>query len=277
MSAIQMDPESLLIDKDSAVALGESAAAAYQSKTPYHYGSFDDFLPDEILDRVLEELEALPEAESSFNRAQEKLKTSYIPERLPPYTKQLFYALNSRPFLMFLEKMSGIEGLIPDPYFLGGGIHVVANGGHLDIHADFNHHQKMNLERRMNILIYLNKDWKKDYGGSFEVWEDDMSKQVASFTPVFNRMACFSTSSTSMHGNPEPVNHPEGKPRMSIALYYYTATWDSSKRSHTTQFRPRPNTGDQMDWGVRRQEFAQDIIPPILYRRVRGILGRLGF
>ena len=137
------------------------------------------------MDKVLEELECLPESESSFSRAQEKFKSSYIPERLPTYTKNLFYALNSRPFLLFLEQLSGIDGLIPDPHFAGGGIHVVANGGHLDIHADFNHHQKMNLERRMNDLIYLNKDWEADYGGSFEVWENDMSKQIEKFTPIF--------------------------------------------------------------------------------------------
>jgi len=277
MSALQMDSDSLLIDKTTAVALGEGAAEAYQSKSPYHYGCFDDFLPAAVLKKVIGELDKLPEAEDSFNRDQERLKTSYIPERLPPYTKNLFYALNSRPFLMFLEKMSGIEGLIPDPYFAGGGIHVVANGGHLDIHADFNHHTKLNLERRMNVLIYLNKDWKEEYGGSFEIWEDNMSEQVESFNPIFNRMVCFSTSSTSMHGNPTPVNHPEGTSRRSIALYYYTATWDDSRKAHTTHFKPRPGTIDKTDWQVRKQEFAKDVFPPFIYRRIRGPLSRLGF
>ena len=102
---------------------------------------------------------------SSFSRPQENLKTSYLPERLPTYTKNLFYTLNSRPFLLFLEELTGIQGLISDPYFIGGGVHMVANGGHLDIHADFNHHGKLNLERRLNVLIYLNKDWRSEWGG----------------------------------------------------------------------------------------------------------------
>jgi len=272
-----MDSETLLIDRAAATALGESAAAEYQSKQPYHYGGFDDFLPEDVLEKVVEELARMPDAEDSFNRPQEKLKTSYIPERLPPYTKHLFYALNSRPFLQFLEKMSGIDGLIPDPYFSGGGIHVVANGGHLDIHADFNHHKKLNLERRMNVLIYLNRDWKEEYGGAFEIWENDMSRQVESYTPIFNRMVCFSTGSNTMHGNPETVNHAEGTPRRSIALYYYTATWDGSKRSHTTQFKPRPGTIDKTDWKIKKQEMAQDFLPPFLYRRLRRPLRRLGF
>lgn len=277
MSAFPMDSESLLIDFDGATDLGRDVGKSYQSAKPYNWGKIDNFLPPAVLDRVLEDLKELPEAEDTFNRAQERLKTSYLPETLPTYTRNLFYALNSRPFLMFLENMTGIKGLIPDPDFVGGGIHVTANGGHLDIHADFNLQDRLNLERRLNVLIYLNKDWQEDYGGAFEIWEDDMSAQVAKFTPIFNRMVCFSTSSTSMHGNPTPVNHPEGHPRQSIALYYYTATWTPDRKAHTTKFKPRPGTQDQTDWRVRRREVARDWLPPVLFRKIQGPLRRIGF
>lgn len=274
---LALDPETLLLKTATARAAAQPLAETYQSRQPFHYGGYDNFLPPEILDRVREELSTLPAAETSFDRPQEKLKTSYLPERLPPYTRRLFYALNSRPVLAFLEELTGIKGLIPDPYFAGGGVHMVANGGHLDIHADFNHHAALNLERRVNLLIYLNKDWKKDYGGSFEVWNDDMSAQLAAFEPIFNRMCIFSTSSTSWHGNPEPVNHPAGEPRMSIALYYYTATWDSTRKSHTTLFRPRPDTVDLRDRQVARREMLRDILPPALHRKVAWRLEKLGF
>ncbi|MFC3529722.1 2OG-Fe(II) oxygenase [Paracoccus mangrovi] len=173
--------------------------------------------------------------------------------------------------------MTGIKGLIPDPYFAGGGVHVVGNGGHLDIHADFNHNAILNLERRLNVLIYLNKDWEEAFGGSFEIWNNDMTQMVESFVPRFNRMVCFNTGSSTWHGNPTPVNHPEGRPRMSLALYYYTATWDGTKRSHTTLFKPRPGSIDQADHETRRNEILQDIVPPIMYRRLIGPLRRLGF
>lgn len=277
MSVLAMDINTLQLDAETAKAAGKTASDAYRGKQPYPYGGFDDFLPAEVLDRVLAELQSLPEAETTFNRPQEKLKTSYVPERLPPYTRNLFYVLNSRPFVQFLENMTGIKGLIPDPYFAGGGIHVVANGGHLDIHADFNHNAILNLERRLNVLIYLNKDWQESYGGSFEIWNNDMSELVESYVPQFNRMVCFNTGSTTWHGNPTPVNHPDGKPRMSLALYYYTATWDGTKRSHTTLFKPRPGSIDQADRETRRNELLQDIVPPILFRRMIGPLRRLGF
>lgn len=273
---LPIDPETLLLPIDAAREAGQAAAEAYRVRKPYPHGSFDNFMPPEILERVRAELRELPEAETFFNRPQEKLKTSYMPERLQPYTRSLFQTLNSRAFLAFLEELTGIEGLIPDPYFAGGGIHVVANGGHLDIHADFNHHGKLNLERRINILIYLNKDWREEWGGSFEVWQTDMSAKAAGFVPIFNRMVCFDTGSNTWHGNPEPVAQPDGEPRMSIALYYYTATWDPSRKAHSTLFKPRPGTIDKEDRQEARHAALQNTLPPFIYRRIASRLRRLG-
>lgn len=277
MPMLPLDPETLLLSPAEARAAATPHSETYRSRKPFPYGGYDDFLAPEILERVKDELKVLPEVETSFDRAQERLKTSYIPERLPEYTRRLFYALNSRPVLAFLEELTGIKRLIPDPYFAGGGIHVVHNGGHLDIHADFNHHALLNLERRVNMLIYLNKDWKEEYGGSFEVWNDDMTAKVEGFVPLFNRMCIFNTSSTSWHGNPEPVSHPDGQPRMSIALYYYTATWDATRKSHTTLFKPRPGTADQSDRRIARQEMLADVLPPFLHRKLAPRLRKLGF
>ncbi len=274
---LKIDPETLSLSTAVAKEAALSFSEDYQSGKPYAHGCIDNLMPPEILERVRNELLSLPDAEDSFNRDQERLKTSYSPERLPPYTRNLFYFLNSRPFLLFLEEVTGIQGLIPDPYFVGGGIHKVANGGHLDIHADFNHHGKLNLERRLNVLIYLNKDWKAEWGGEFEIWNTEMTEKVASFVPIFNRMCCFSTGSDTWHGNPEPVNHPDGEPRMSIALYYYTATWDETRKSHTTLFKPRPGTEDKADRIIARREFLQNVLPPFVYRRVAPHMKRIGF
>ena len=156
--------------------------------------------------------------EMSFDAAEEKLKSQYSPDRLPAYTRHLFQAFNSRPFILFLEEMTGIKGLIPDPYYIGAGIHKTLNGGYLNIHADCNVHGQVKLERGLNVLIYLNPPWKEEWGGSFEVWDKPMKNKVASFAPTENRMCCFSTGSDTWHGNPEPVNHPDGLPRLSIAL-----------------------------------------------------------
>lgn len=272
-----MDPDELTLETRDARAIAERFASRYQAAEPYNYICIDNFLPPAILEHVRRDLERLPAPERSFERAQERLKTSYVPERLPRYTRQLFYAFNSRPFLQFLETMTGIHGLIPDPYFNGAGIHRIETGGHLDIHADFDLHKQMNAERRLNVLIYLNPEWREEWGGAFEIWDKGMTGKEASFVPLFNRMVCFSTGSATFHGNPEPVNHPEGQPRMSIALYYYTATWDEGRKAYTTLFRPRPGTRDEADRLMARRAAVRDIVPPVLYRRLAGPLHRIGF
>ncbi len=276
-SVIPIDPTSLTLDTATAKAAGVKFAEKYQSGEPYHHICIDNFLPMEIIEKVRADLTEMPDPEGSFDAAQERFKSQYSPDRLPDYSRHLFQTFNSRAFILFLEEMTGIKGLIPDPYFIGGGIHKTLTGGHLDIHADFNVHKHMRVERRLNVLIYLNPEWKEEYGGSFEVWEKDMSKKVASFAPTENRMCCFSTGSDTFHGNPEPVNHPDGHPRQSIALYYYTATWDSSRKEHSTLFKPRPGSGDQSEARAKRHAFLQETLPPFLFRRVIHRLQKIGF
>ncbi|MEL7487011.1 MAG: 2OG-Fe(II) oxygenase, partial [Pseudomonadota bacterium] len=219
--------------------------------------------------------QTLDEDGEMFDRDQERYKRSFHPDALTPDLRRLFYAFNARPFIRVVENITGIKGLIPDPYFLGGGFHEISTGGHLSMHADFNHHKPMNLERRVNVLIYLNRDWREDYGGQLELWTTDMSERRQSIVPVANRCVMFTTTQQSMHGNPSPVAHPDDQSRKSIALYYYTATWDPVQASKTTQFKPRPGSDDRIDWGVKVTEFVNEYFPPVIGRRVNSLRHRL--
>ena len=124
-----IDPEMLTIETAKAKAIGQERADSYQGAAPYNHICIDNFLPMEVVEKVRADLAGLPEAERSFDAAEEKLKSQYNPDRLPEYTRHLFQAFNSRPFILFLEEMTGIKGLIPDPYFIGAGIHKTLNGG----------------------------------------------------------------------------------------------------------------------------------------------------
>ncbi len=269
-----LNPETLYISYADAKNIGAKLASSYQGKNPYDYGCFDNFLSPDVVNRVREEALALGTKDPEHSSGNEKLKTSFKPDIMPAYSKAVFHALSSRPFIQFLEQMSGIKGLIPDPYYQGGGIHRSETSGFLSIHADFDYHSVMNLERRLNVLIYLNPDWKEEYGGAFEIWTDDMSKKVDSFVPVMNRMCCFSTGRDTMHGNPEPVNHPNGDPRLSIALYYYTATWVDGRTSQSTVFKPRPGAGDAKS-NETLLRVVRDIVPPVVYRKSRSLLSKI--
>jgi len=274
---LPLDPQALTLDTKAAKEIGAKYAEKYQSGEPYHHICIDNFLPMDIINKVRADLDSLPESEDSFDAAQERFKSQYSPDRMPDYSRHLFQAFNSKAFIQFLQEMTGIPGLIPDPYFIGAGIHKTLTGGHLDIHADFNLHGQMRVERRLNVLIYLNPEWKEEYGGSFEIWDKEMTGKVASFAPTENRMCCFSTGSDTFHGNPEPVNHPDGLPRQSIALYYYTATWDSSRKGHSTLFKPRPGTADTGEGRAKRHAFLENTLPPFVFRRVIRRLEKLGF
>ncbi|MBZ5591087.1 MAG: 2OG-Fe(II) oxygenase [Acidobacteriia bacterium] len=139
--------------------------------------------------------------------------------------RQALYEFNSSQFLEFLEGVTSITRLIPDPYFSGGGMHQILNGGVLDIHTDFNFYEKLNLYRRLNVLLYLTTHWEENYGGSLELWENAPrlgGKCFKSIAPIYNRLVIFETDKTSFHGHPQEWRAPAGIYRRSIALYYYT-------------------------------------------------------
>ena len=268
---------SLDLDRHAAEGLGRSLNPAYAAGSPYPHAVIDDFLDPEVLDGVLRDLDAMTvPVEEGYSRPQENKKYSFNPSKLPTDTRHLFGYFNSQPFVSFIEGLTGIRGLIPDPSFLGGGVHEVRNGGHLSIHADFNFHPGLKLERRVNVLIYLNRDWQPDFGGQFEFWNEGMTTRTAAFDPIFNRCVVFNTTSNSYHGNPNPVQHPQGIARRSIALYYYTATWDATQREHTTQFKARPQSEDRVDWSIKVKETARDLMPPMIWRALSKSKRRAG-
>lgn len=136
--------------------------------------------------------------------------------------RRLFMELNSGLFITFLEKLTGIQGLIPDPYFAEGGYVMSRSGSFLDIHADFSHHDKLRLERRLNVLIYLNNEWKNEYEGALNLYDKKLNLMKRIY-PIANRVAIFSTSDNSFHGFPEAIKCPKNMTRKSINLYYYTS------------------------------------------------------
>ena len=124
-----------------------------------------------------------------------------------------------------MEKLTGIDNLIAGEILRGTSIHRINNGGYLGLHTDFNSYQMEGLgklDRRINLLIYMNKDWKLEYGGQFDLCDLENKKCIKRINPNFNRCAIFNTSNKSIHGHPEPLNLPEGMRRQSIAIYYYT-------------------------------------------------------
>ncbi|MGH9443701.1 MAG: 2OG-Fe(II) oxygenase [Thermoanaerobaculia bacterium] len=215
--------------------------SGYAAAEPFPHAVIDGLFPDETLEDVLREF---PDPASggwrSFDNAEEKkLGYDHRTSVVGPRIQEFMELMNSWRTLEFLEKLTGISGLIPDPYFGGGGPHQILPGGFLKIHADFNWHPILKLDRRLNALVYLNKDWREEWGGHLELWDRDMTRCVQRILPVFNRTVVFSTTDFSYHGHPHPLACPPGRSRQSVSFYYYSNGRPSSERSkpHDTIFR----------------------------------------
>ena len=139
-----------------------------------------------------------------------------------PTLRALLYELNSARFLMILEQLTGISGLIGDPHLQGGGLHQYLPGALLGVHSDFNFHPHYGLDRRLNLLLYLNEGWRPEWGGDLELWDKSVSRCVKRVAPLSNTCLVFSTTKDSFHGMPDPLRCPDGITRKSIALYYYS-------------------------------------------------------
>lgn len=185
----------------------------------------DDFLTPEIAATVAGEFPAFDgPLWNEYNNAIEVKKACNHWDRFPAATYKLLTYLNSPEFVAEMSKLAG-QPLYSDPGLHGGGWHSHATGGKLNTHLDYSIHPKVGLERRLNLIIYLQPDWQPEWGGALGFWKHDAAKNapgdlVTQVPCQFNRAVIFDTSQNSWHGLPDPVACPPDKPRNSLAVYY---------------------------------------------------------
>ena len=227
----------------------------FVNANPFPFIIIDDFFSKEFLNEVLNQFPNLTEQKKTTNydnKNEVKFANNQY-KNFPNNIKKLFDFLNSDFFLNFLQRITSIqEKLIPDFELNGGGLHEIKKGGLLKIHSDFNKHPSLDLDRRLNVLIYLNKDWKEEYGGHLEFWDKEMTSCREKVLPIFNKMVIFSTTDNSNHGHPDPLNCPDNMSRKSIATYYYTKgrpvnEIDKMFSKNTTYFKDRLGQNNETD------------------------------
>lgn len=244
-------------------------AENYQTAEPFPHIVIDNFLPPQVLSSVLENFPSPSQLKWKKHENVEEIKLEFTKaEMMPSEAREVLYFLNSAIILNFLEQLTGIANLLPDPYFVGGGLHQIQPGGFLDVHADFNKYQKFDLDRRLNLLIYLNEDWKEEYGGHLELWDKTMTNCEKTILPIFNRCVVFSTTSDSFHGHPMPLTCPPDRTRKSLAVYYYTngRPEEEINFAHSTVFKKRP--GKELNAATRAtivaKKILKSLLPPII-------------
>lgn len=228
-------------------ALQGDQRLSYQAADPFPHIVIDGMFRPDVLKEVLAEVPSPLTSADLFTKdvahLQEKKFAWRDVGRLGPKSLRLINYLYSKPFLEYVTAVTGIEGLVPDPYLWGAGFHQILRGGKLAVHADFNIHPQMKLYRRLNIIVYLNENWQPGWRGNLELWSPQMDRCVQSVSPDFNRTVIFSTTDTSYHGHPDPLESPSDVVRRSLALYYYT--FDRlHEQVHSTLWQPRPGDED---------------------------------
>ncbi|MDB9760384.1 2OG-Fe(II) oxygenase [Pelagibacteraceae bacterium] len=214
----------------------------YLNADPFPHIQLDNFFAEDFLNSVLNNFPDLSNLKNSQNyqNINEIKFANNDYKNFPDKIKLFFDFLNSDIFLKFLQEITSInEKLFSDPELNGGGLHEIKSGGLLKVHTDFNKHPSNGLDRRINVLIYMNKNWKEEYNGSLELWDKNMRSCRKKITPIFNRMVIFSTTDFSNHGHPDAIKCSEDISRKSIALYYFSngrpahEILDSTKKNKT--------------------------------------------
>lgn len=222
---------------------------SWNSRKPFRYLSLDNFFFSEKAEEVLAAYPA-PDSDSWDHTTYINQKNKYQKTRFEAGSvlQRAFDELNSRELLDLMTEITGIEeALQPDPKLFGGGLHQSVAGAFLDVHVDYNIHPETKMHRRLNILVYMNKDWKEEYEGHLELWDMEQNKRIERIAPLFNRMAMFETNQISYHGHPKPLKTPEGVSRKSLAAYYYT----NNRPAH--EIAPEHNTKYVNTEGVQGQ------------------------
>ncbi len=230
-------------------------ARAYQGARPFPHIVLDGVFPLGRVKAAADEMQAAVMDLGGPEHGHVAKRWCSDPKKFPPKTRELIEELNSPAFIARLEKLTGIKGLEPDPYFSGGGIHQIGPGGLLRIHTDFNWHEQLQLHRRINLLLYLNEGWNEAWGGNLELWHeadvgDPNGEAAVSVAPLINRMVIFSTTDHSYHGHPQELTCPPDRTRNSIALYYYSRERPADEvqfaKNRMANFVARP--GEDLGW-----------------------------
>jgi len=235
----------------------------YRSAAPYPHLVLDNLFPNEILDNVLSESSELANSKWVHEHHDQMIKSnlrSAVDLEGESYRFASF--LHSAGFLYFLSEITGVEALLPDPYLTGAGFHMIAAGGKFDVHVDRNTDHHSGMLRRLAMLIYLNKSWKHEYGGQFELWNSTGTQCEKSVEPIFNRTVIFEVGDKNFHGV-RPVIPVRGVARRSFAAYFHTV--GDGVVAHKSIFSPPAFQSRSQPY----RRILRETLPPFLFRALK--------
>lgn len=236
----------------------ERIRRAFACNKPFPHAVIDDFLNPEIANTVHADYPSSPS--DKWHHYQNPLEIKYAFNdigRLKPSIQRVFDCLGSPAFVDRMQQITQLPTLEMDPYLHGAGLHMMPRNGRLHLHLDYEKHPRMMMkQRRLNIILFLSKDWKPQWNGATELWDKDLQSHV-DVQVRFNRAILFQTNEVSWHGVPRTITCPETMWRRSLAYYYVSPLHSKSDRSkigasasgyrEKATFIPTPDVPEQRD------------------------------
>jgi Rps23 Pro-64 3,4-dihydroxylase Tpa1-like proline 4-hydroxylase len=252
----------------------KASVPSFLDQRPFPYVIIDDALPVDFAEEIEAYGRELKELDENHHLNSRKYANNRIWEFEENVRTKLSW-LYSAQFEKIIEELTNIPKLHSDPEFnVGGGYHLLPNGGFLNIHKDFNYHPSIEgYFRRLNFILYLNKNWTEDMGGELQLVDKSEPQNTRSVVPLFNRAVIFETNSSAWHGNPTPVNNPTME-RLSFATFYYTLD-----RSHCGQEENRStlytDSKGQITNRIRNAALPfKRLVPNVVWEKARKFMSK---
>ena len=188
----------------------------YKNNTPFAHIKLENIFPNDLLDGVLSDIE-----KTNYEYFEKFCTVGNCFSEFGESTVKLTDYLVGDEWVEFLRNITEIKDLESDKDWYGAGINIEPRGSYLEPHTDFNRHNGM--WRRVNVLLFLSKDWKDEWGGHNELGHVEGEHYVVDrkYEPEFNNVVIFNTSNYSYHGF-DLVSCPDDKNRMVVSCYYYS-------------------------------------------------------
>lgn len=214
----------------------------FRNAKPYEHVTIPNFLNDEVAREIVATFPDPKMSSQPWKHYDNPIEQKYTLNEFQnlPMIKYVFDTLQSPYTVDLISRVTGISQLESDPYFHGAGIHAYPNRGKLDMHLDYSIHPITQKERRVNLIIYMNPDWKSEYGGFLELWDEELQNRTEIVAPSWNTAVLFRTNNISYHGLPKPITCPENEYRKSLAIYYVSPPTDTAKPRYKAEFYPLP-------------------------------------
>lgn len=221
----------------------ENYKNSYKNAKPFEYTIIPIFFKEEVATEIIDNFSTPTKENEDWKYYHNPIEHKYSLNNFDKYPniKKIIEYLQSEECLKYISDITGIEDLEIDPYLHGAGLHAYPNNGKLDIHLDYNIHPITKKERRVNLIIYLNKDWKEEYGGNLKLYDIELNEVKINNFSMWNTAILFRTSDISYHGLPEPIKCPEDKYRKSIAIYYVSKPRENLVERYKAEFFSKPN------------------------------------